>query len=84
MSAGFGLCRVAVIAAGWPGLRGEWVRRLGLGQPVAAGSVLSFSNAALSASVHGQAAGRCSLAWRAENAKRAAMCSEPGRVSRRL
>jgi hypothetical protein len=44
-------------------------------QPAAAGSVLSFSNAALSDSVHGQAAGRCSLPRRPENASRAAMCS---------
>ena len=44
------------------------------GQPLAAGSVSSFSNAALSASVHGQAAGRCSLPRRPENASRAAMC----------
>ena len=44
-------------------------------QPVAAGSVLSFSNAALSASVQGQAGGRCSLPWRPENASRAATCS---------
>jgi hypothetical protein len=44
-------------------------------QPAAAGSVLSFWNAALSASVHGQAAGRCSLPRRPENTSRAATCS---------
>jgi hypothetical protein len=61
---------------GWrPGWSAGGGGRCGWVQLVAAGSVLSFSNAALSASVHGQAAGRCSLAWRAESASRAAMCS---------
>ena len=67
--------RAAVIAAGgrevcW-GVGGAAAG----GQPVAAGSVSSFSNAALSASVHGQAAGRCSLPRRPENASRAPTCS---------
>ena len=59
----------------WPGgLLGVGGAAAG-GQPVAAGSVSSFSNAALSASVHGQAAGRCSLPRRPENASRAATCN---------
>ena len=67
--------RAAVIAAGgrvvcW----GVGCAAAG-GQPAAAGSVSSFSNAALSASVHGQAAGSCSLPRRPENASRAPTCN---------
>ncbi len=48
---------------------GGWV------QPLVAGSVLSCLNAAMSASVHGQAVGRCSLPRPPENASRAATWS---------
>ena len=45
----------------WPEVRWGVGCAVAGGQPAAAGSVLSFSNAALSASVHGQVAGRCSF-----------------------